>query len=74
MVFLNLSSNLISEIDSSAFIGCSNLSVLDLSYNRLAQLSPRTFQGLSMNLLSIRNNQITKLDNLTFSNVANLNS
>lgn len=27
-----------------------------------------------MNLLSIRNNQITKLDNLTFSDVANLNS
>ncbi len=47
---LNLSHNVIANIDMAAFKGLTQLQKLDLSYNKISRLSERLFQGSAMNL------------------------
>lgn len=42
---LNLSHNVISNIDLDAFNGLTNLKKVDLSYNKISRLSERLFKG-----------------------------
>lgn len=44
---LNLSHNVISNIDLDAFNGLTNLKKIDLSYNKISRLSERLFKGNS---------------------------
>ena len=72
LYILDASSNSISEVDSSAFIGCYNLRYLYLDINRLSKISPGTFENLTLHTLSLSNNQLTELNNSTFAGLRSL--
>ncbi|XP_072300081.1 toll-like receptor 5 [Eucyclogobius newberryi] len=59
---LNLSSNLIGEIDSHTFDNLTDLRVLDLSFNHIGALGHRAFSGLpSLKMLDLRGNSLRSL-------------
>ena len=43
---LNMSHNVIANIDMTAFKGLNQLQKLDLSFNKISRLSERLFQGI----------------------------
>lgn len=70
---IDLSSNSISQIDSSAFKGSELFNII-LENNRLSKISPGTFTNLkSLMYVNLKNNQITEIDNSTFEGVQNPN-
>ena len=61
MVFLNLSHNYLSDITEMCY-RCTNLTWLDLSYNKIELLSINSFSGISnLRYLSLRGNMISEL-------------
>ncbi|XP_036355783.1 toll-like receptor 7 isoform X1 [Octopus sinensis] len=73
LIFLNLSSNAINHIHSSAFQNSRVLRTLDLSFNRLSELPARLCQGLeALRHLYISSNRIFVLHALPLINCTRL--
>lgn len=59
---INLSYNKIQKIDAKVFEGLRILEFLDISNNELTAIDVLAFEGTSINLLVLTNNQLKKLD------------
>src|SRR5207244_3183512 len=64
-----LSHNNISFIPRSAFTGCANISMLDLSYNNVSRIHSEAFLDSDVTQLILNHN---KISNLTLLPIANL--
>jgi Leucine rich repeat len=65
---LNLSSNLIGELQKGSFTGLGQLQVLDLGSNKITKIAPHTFSTVpSLDIVILANNQLTQLPENVFS-------
>ncbi|XP_014663557.1 PREDICTED: G-protein coupled receptor GRL101-like [Priapulus caudatus] len=72
---LDLSGNVIVNIDSKAFEGLSSLRELDLSHQQIERLVRNTFQGLrQLNTLSLAYNKIEHIEDGAFNGLSHLKS
>jgi Leucine-rich repeat (LRR) protein len=70
---LNLSSNLIGELQNENFSGLSQLKVLDLGSNHISQIAPETFSTLyNLETVILANNKLTQLPERVFSTQSHL--
>lgn len=58
--------NRIEEIDSEMFFRCTELTVLNLIYNRLANIDENLFERIGLFVLNLSNNKLFELELKTF--------
>ena len=62
---MNISHNLLEQIGAGAFKYCENMTILDLSYNKLKRISPQAFDKTSWTTdFRLNNNQVRKFLNI----------
>ncbi|XP_020307616.2 toll-like receptor 13 [Oncorhynchus kisutch] len=72
--YLDLTQNLISNIEDFAFLGLTNLESLDITSNNITQINANTFDGLhSLTWLDLRNNPlIHNIEAMSFTHLMSL--
>uniref|UniRef100_A0A4W5KJY5 TIR domain-containing protein n=1 Tax=Hucho hucho TaxID=62062 RepID=A0A4W5KJY5_9TELE len=72
--YLDLTQNLISNIEDFAFLGLTNLESLDIAKNKITQINANTFFGLhSLTWLDLRNNPlIHNIEAMSFTHLTSL--
>ncbi|CDQ99657.1 unnamed protein product, partial [Oncorhynchus mykiss] len=72
--YLDLTQNLISNIEDFAFLGLTNLESLDITSNNITQINANTFYGLhSLTWLDLRNNPlIHNIEAMSFTHLMSL--
>nr|CDH93611.1 TLR20b (s) protein [Salmo salar] len=72
--YLDLTQNLISNIEDFAFMGLTNLESLDITQNKITQINANTFFGLhSLTWLDLRNNPlIHNIEAMSFTHLTSL--
>eukprot|EP00063_Salmo_salar_P083124 XP_014057959.1 PREDICTED: toll-like receptor 13 [Salmo salar] len=72
--YLDLTHNLISNIEDFAFLGLTNLESLDITRNKITQINANTFFGLhSLTWLDLRNNPlIHNIEAMSFTHLTSL--
>ncbi|XP_055753465.1 toll-like receptor 13 [Salvelinus fontinalis] len=72
--YLDLTQNLISNIEDFAFLGLTNLESLDITINKITQINANTFFGLhSLTSLDLRNNPlIHNIEAMSFTHLTSL--
>ncbi|XP_065091375.1 carboxypeptidase N subunit 2-like isoform X2 [Ochlerotatus camptorhynchus] len=73
LLFLNLSGNILAELNNYVFTGASQLNILDLSYNNISKIEEKAFNNLNvLTTLFLTGNKLKALNDDVFSHLPNM--